>query len=82
MWDKMSLAVKALNRATIGLDDRLIMVSQAAKESLPPSLQRRATVVIHGIEMEPVQQALAQPRGSLAARYAKSSGWPTVISSL
>ena len=60
MWDKMALAVKALNRATIGLDDRLVMVSQAAKESLPPSLRRRATVVIHGIEMEPVRQARAQ----------------------
>ena len=36
------------------------MVSQAAKESLPPSLRRRATVVIHGIEMEPVQQARAR----------------------
>ncbi len=25
MWDKMALAVKALNRATIGLDDRLLV---------------------------------------------------------
>jgi glycosyltransferase involved in cell wall biosynthesis len=60
MWDKMALLVKAVNRATIGLDDRLVMVSHAAKESLPPSLRRRATVVIHGIEMEPVLQARAQ----------------------
>jgi glycosyltransferase involved in cell wall biosynthesis len=59
MWDKMSVLVRALNRATIGLDDRLLVVSQAAKESLPPSLRSRATVVIHGIEMEPVQQARA-----------------------
>ena len=59
MWDKMSVAVKVLNRATIGLDDRLLVVSQAAKESLPPSLRRHATVVVHGIEMEPVRQARA-----------------------
>jgi glycosyltransferase involved in cell wall biosynthesis len=60
MWDKMALLVKVLNRATIGLDDRLVMVSHAAKESLPPSLRRHATVVIHGIEMDPVLQARAQ----------------------
>jgi glycosyltransferase involved in cell wall biosynthesis len=59
MWDKMAIALKALNRATIGLDDRLLIISQAAKDSLPPALRRRATVVIHGIEMEPVQQARA-----------------------
>ena len=59
MWDKMAIALKALNRATIGLDDRLLIISQAAKDSLPPPLRREATVVIHGIEMGPVQQALA-----------------------
>jgi glycosyltransferase involved in cell wall biosynthesis len=57
MWDKMAVALKVLNRATIGLDDRLLIVSHAAKESLPPALRRHATVVIHGIEMEPVQRA-------------------------
>ncbi len=59
MWDKMAIALKALNRVTIGLDDRLLMVSNAAKESLPPSLRHHATTVIHGIEMEPVQAARA-----------------------
>jgi glycosyltransferase involved in cell wall biosynthesis len=59
MWNKMAVAIKALNRATIGLDDRLLIISQAAKESLPPALRRRATVVIHGIEMEPVHRARA-----------------------
>jgi glycosyltransferase involved in cell wall biosynthesis len=57
MWDKMAVALKALNRATIGLDDRLLMVSHAAKDTLPSALRRDATVVIHGIEMEPVQEA-------------------------
>jgi glycosyltransferase involved in cell wall biosynthesis len=59
MWDKMAVALKVLNRATIGLDDRLLIVSDAAKDSLPPALRRDATVVIHGIEMEPVQEARA-----------------------
>ena len=60
MWDKMALALKALNRATEGLDDRLLVVSEAARGSLPPALRRRATVVIHGIELEPVRAAVAR----------------------
>jgi glycosyltransferase involved in cell wall biosynthesis len=57
MWDKMAVALKVLNRASIGLDDRLLTVSHAAKQSLPPGLRRHATVVIHGIEMDQVRQA-------------------------
>jgi glycosyltransferase involved in cell wall biosynthesis len=64
MWNKMAVALKALNRATIGLDDSLVVVSQAAKESLPPSLRTRARVVIHGIDMDPVKEASTQRDGS------------------
>jgi glycosyltransferase involved in cell wall biosynthesis len=60
MWDKMAVAIKALNRATIGLDDRLLVVSEACRQSLPPSLRRRAKVVVHGIELEPIRDALKQ----------------------
>jgi glycosyltransferase involved in cell wall biosynthesis len=60
MWDKMALALKALNRLTEGLDDRLLVVSEAARRSLPPPLRRRATVVIHGIELEPVRATVAR----------------------
>jgi glycosyltransferase involved in cell wall biosynthesis len=60
MWDKMALALKALNRATQRLDDRLLVVSEAARRSLPSALGRRATVVIHGIELEPIRAALSQ----------------------
>jgi glycosyltransferase involved in cell wall biosynthesis len=59
-WDKMALALKALNRATIGFDDRLLVVSEAARQSLPPALRKRATVVIHGIDLEPVRAVQAQ----------------------
>jgi glycosyltransferase involved in cell wall biosynthesis len=64
MWDKIAVALRALNRASIGLDDRLLIVSHAAKESLPPRLRRHATVVIHGIEMDQVQQARAERKTS------------------
>jgi glycosyltransferase involved in cell wall biosynthesis len=60
MWDKMAVAIKALNRVTIGLDDSLLVVSEAARHSKPRSLRRRAVVVIHGIEIEPVRAVVAQ----------------------
>ncbi len=58
MWDKMAVAIKALNRVTIGLDDRLIVVSEACRQSLPQTLRRRARVVVHGIELEPIRDAM------------------------
>ncbi len=57
MWDKMALVMKAMNRVTIGLDDRLLVVSEASRQSLPRTLRRRARVVEHGIELEPIREA-------------------------
>ena len=34
-WDKMAVLVKALNRSTIGMDQSLIVVSEAAHQALP-----------------------------------------------
>jgi glycosyltransferase involved in cell wall biosynthesis len=63
MWDKMALAVKALNRVTIGLDDRILVVSEAGRQSLPRSLRPRARVVVHGIELGPIRDAMLQRSG-------------------
>ena len=63
MWDKMAIAIKALNRVTIGLDDRLLVVSEAARRSMPRALRRRAAVIVHGIDLEPVRAVLAQRDG-------------------
>ena len=60
LWNKMEIGIKLVNRCTAGFDDRLLVVSEAAKDSLPPSLRQRATVVIHGVEMESVTATLAQ----------------------
>lgn len=73
MWDRMALALKALNRATIGLDDRLLVVSEAARRSMPPALRRRATVVIHGIELDPVRVVLSH-RDELRAEVREELG--------
>ena len=77
MWNKMAVALKALNRATIGYDDRVLVVSEAARRSMPRALGRRATAVIHGIELHEVRAALpqrAQNRESVRAELGLREG--------
>jgi glycosyltransferase involved in cell wall biosynthesis len=50
-WDEMEAPVRILNRATIGLDDALVTVSEASRQGLPKALRRRAQVVIHGVDV-------------------------------
>jgi len=59
MWDKMALLVKALNRTTIGLDRALVVVSESARDALPPVLRRRARVVVHGVDLERSEQMMS-----------------------
>ncbi len=51
LWNKMAVVVKGLNRATIGLDRSLIVVSDAAHDALPRSLRTRAQVIVHGVDL-------------------------------
>ncbi len=81
LWDKMAVVVKVLNRATIGLDQSLIVVSQAAHEALPGALRDRARVIVHGVDLsradalvarrsvvrEEVRSELGVPDGELLA---------------
>jgi glycosyltransferase involved in cell wall biosynthesis len=53
LWNKVAVLIKALNRITIGSDGALIAVSGAAYEALPRALQRRARVVVHGVDRAP-----------------------------
>ncbi|HTU37557.1 MAG TPA: glycosyltransferase [Acidimicrobiales bacterium] len=61
-WDKMAVAVKALNRATVGLDDRVLVVSEAAHRSMPAVVRNRSQVVVHGIELDAIRDAVARQR--------------------
>ncbi len=58
MWNRLALVWRVLNGATIRLDDRVLTVSEAARRTMPQSLQRRVQVVIHGIEPGPVRAAM------------------------
>ncbi len=60
LWNKMAVVVKALNRATIGLDQAMIVVSDAALESLPASIRPRARVLVHGVDLSQADTLLAR----------------------
>lgn len=49
LWDRTAVLTRALNRATIGLDDALFVVSSSARDALPRALRGRAEVLVHGI---------------------------------
>ena len=55
LWNKMALPLKGLNRATIGLDQALLVVSQPAHDALPNALKSRARVLVHGVDLSRAQ---------------------------
>ncbi len=75
LWNKMAVLVKVLNRATIGLDQSLIVVSQAAYDALPTALQPRARVIVHGVDLSR-SDALIARRAELQAEVRAELGVP------
>ena len=51
LWNKMAVLIKGLNRATIGRDQALVVVSDAAHDALPHRLKQRARVIVHGVDL-------------------------------
>ncbi len=51
LWNKMAVLIKGLNRATIGRDQALVVVSEAAHDALPHRLKERARVIVHGVDL-------------------------------
>jgi glycosyltransferase involved in cell wall biosynthesis len=60
LWNKAAVVTKALNRATVGIDGALIVVSVAARDALPRPLRSRARVVVHGVNRDRFDTLLAQ----------------------
>lgn len=60
LWNKMAIAIKWLNRATIGRDDSLVVVSEAAHRALPSGLKPRARVIVHGVDLSRPDDLLAR----------------------
>jgi glycosyltransferase involved in cell wall biosynthesis len=51
LWNKAAIITRVLNRATVGLDQSLVVVSQAAHDALPDTLKDRARIVVHGVDL-------------------------------
>jgi L-malate glycosyltransferase len=51
LWGRTPLVLKGLMHASIGRRERLVAVSHASYDSLPPRLRRRATTVVHGVDL-------------------------------
>ncbi len=75
MWYEVSLPVRILNRAGIASDDALIVVSQASRRALPRSLERRARVIVHGIDLSQSPK-LVHERTRIALEVREELGVP------
>ena len=77
LWNKMSVLVKALNRATVRRDQAMLVVSQAAHDSLPDALKQQAEVLIHGIDLsrsDALYQQREEVRRSVRAELGIAAG--------
>ncbi len=59
-WPRHHPLTRAANRATVGLDDATIAVSEDVLASMSSGARRRAAALRHGIPIADVQAALAQ----------------------
>jgi glycosyltransferase involved in cell wall biosynthesis len=73
LWNKAAIVTKALNRATVEIDQALIVVSVAARNALPPALRSRARVVVHGVDRARFSSLLEQ-RSALRAELREELG--------
>lgn len=51
LWNRAAVLTRVLNRATVGMDSGLFVVSPAARRALPRSLRQGARVVVHGVDL-------------------------------
>ncbi len=73
LWDRARLVNRALLRASMGRRERLVTVSQASYDALPASLRRRATTVVHGVDLSRSDSLIAR-RAELRARVRSELG--------
>ncbi len=66
LWDRAKIANRVLLRGSMGRSERVVAVSQASYDALPASLQRRATTVVHGVDLS-VSDSLIARRAELRA---------------
>ncbi len=60
LWDRSPWISKALIRLSMGDDQRLVTVSQAAQDALPEQLQPRSRMVVHGVDLSNSDALMAE----------------------
>ncbi len=60
LWDRARFVNRALLRATMIRGERLVTVSQASYDALPATLRRRATIVVHGVDLSRSDSLIAR----------------------
>lgn len=92
-WPELSIVTRVLVRATAGLDDVSLSVSQANRGLLPRRIRARSRVLVHGIDLAAAQEAASAPseiRAELglepgdqlvvtAASLTRQKGYPTLL---
>ena len=73
LWDRARLANRALLRASMSRGERLVAVSQASYDALPAALRRRATIVVHGVDLSRSDSLIAR-RSELRDRVRSELG--------
>ena len=66
LWDRTPWPIRTLLRASMGAGERVVTVSHASQDALPASLRKRATMVVHGIDLSR-SDALMARRAELQA---------------
>jgi len=75
LWNRMAVLIKVVNRAGIGLDRSLVVVSQAAHDALPDALKDRARVIVLGVDLS-LSDELAARRDEIRAEVRGELGVP------
>lgn len=54
VWGSHQRATRALNAATIGVDDHVYAVSEQVRDSMAPRVRDRVEVLIHGVDVDAI----------------------------
>jgi len=60
LWDRARFVNRSLLRASMGSGERLVTVSQASFDALPAPLRRRATTIVHGVDLSRSDSLIAR----------------------
>lgn len=60
LWGRTPLVLKALMHASMGKRERVVAVSQASADSLPPRLRARATMLVHSVDLSQSDSLIAR----------------------